>query len=299
MGTAPRYTFAYNAQGKLSGVDANIAGQPDAVVIGHSANDGRVTSITDPDGLGVQFQYAAARPYTPAVRVDRRGTAVRFGYGVGNRLNTVKVPLAPGDTLVSEFAPAEAKGISASYPLTQTYTRLNSPRTDVSDFTYLYLGRWGAPERIRDAMGRETVIERTGPFPASPTAVTTPGGLRSSVVYDARGRVGVQVLHNPFGDGLNDTTRYEYDDRWNAPTRISRQRAARRRRAAAGPDDGDTTPWATASGCSRATTRPPACTSPTIPSRRTASGRCRRCARPRPRGWRWTPWRTTAWATWS
>ena len=106
--------------------------------------------------------------------------------------------------------------------LANAHTLLDGPRTDVVDHTRIWVGRWGAPVRIRDALGAETRIRRNdAAFPALATEVVTPAGLRTEARYDARGRVDTTIVYNPLGDGQNAVSTFVYDDRWDAPDTVS------------------------------------------------------------------------------
>jgi YD repeat-containing protein len=121
------------------------------------------------------------------------------------------------------------------------FSLINGPRTDVTDNSRLWLDRWGAPRRIRNAEERETVLTRGDPrFPALVTRVDGPlraDGRRRTVSasYDARGNLVAQtdsstseerLVPDPAGGPASmrrvyATTRYEYGDpQWpDFPTR--------------------------------------------------------------------------------
>ncbi|HEX6373279.1 MAG TPA: RHS repeat-associated core domain-containing protein [Longimicrobium sp.] len=222
-GAAPAYDFIYDAGGILTHVNATTpTAATRTVALGHELGGGRVTYIQDPDQHTVRFGYGdAARAYLVTQRTDRRGTPLGFAYSPWGRLAFTRLPLAPGDTIVRRFDAVEDRGLGVSAPLASTYTLLDGPRTDVNDRTYVWHGDRGAPRRIRDPLGGETVIIRGDPaFPALATEVVAPGGLRTTAVYDARGRVSESVVHGPLGDARRTVTRYAYDDRWDAPTQI-------------------------------------------------------------------------------
>ena len=181
-----------------------------------------MTYIRDPDQETVRFAYGdASRPNLVTRRTDRRGTPLAFTFSPSGRLTSARLPLAPGDTIITSYASVEDRGIGTSVPVATAYTLLDGPRTDVEDRTFIWPAERGAPRRIRDALGGETVIRRTDSrFPALPTEVTSPGGRRSTAEYDSRGRVSRSRVHSPLGDSRAAQTRYAYDDRWDAPTEI-------------------------------------------------------------------------------
>ncbi|HEU0016059.1 MAG TPA: RHS repeat-associated core domain-containing protein [Longimicrobium sp.] len=181
-----------------------------------------IDSILDPDGRKVRFGEDAARSYRVASRTNRAGVQTTFGWDLAGTLSSVSVWADDTTQIVSRFEAAEARGVHSTVPVGGAYTLLDGPRTDVADHTYLWLARFGAPQRIRDAAGGETVITRgDSRFAALPTEVIAPGGLKSTVTYDERARVTRSIVFNPRGDLANDTTAYTYDDLWNKPATVT------------------------------------------------------------------------------
>src|SRR5690606_39260648 len=92
------------------------------------------------------------------------------------------------------------------------------PDSDVLDHTRFWLDRFGAPWKIRDALGNETVLQRgSATYPALVTRVEYPrladGSQRvQTATYNDRGNLKTSTEVNPYGDGRNATTRYEYTD---------------------------------------------------------------------------------------
>ncbi|HEX2076400.1 MAG TPA: RHS repeat-associated core domain-containing protein [Longimicrobium sp.] len=191
------------------------------VGVERDAATGRVTGLQDPDGFRVRFGYGSAGNRV-LTRTNRRGAVTRFEYDGAGRLSSARLPLAAGDTIVTRFTAAEGRGVGASVALVDAHTLLDGPRADVADLTRIWVGRWGAPVRIRDAVGAETRIRRDDDaFPGLATEVVTPGGLHTEARYDARGRVDTTLVYDPLDDGRNALTTYAWDDRWDAPTRTT------------------------------------------------------------------------------
>ena len=118
-----------------------------------------------------------------------------------------------GANIVQRFRAAEGAGVGASVAVAEAYTRLDGPRTDVGDTTLVWVDRWGAPTRIRDALGNETSLQRgDAAFPARVTRLRGPGGLVTRGSYTARGNPRTVTVENPLGDGRDAVTRYEYGD---------------------------------------------------------------------------------------
>jgi RHS repeat-associated protein len=221
--TAPAWWFAYTPGGVLTEVAATAPGAATrSVMVGYELGGGRVTYLRDPDTMRVRFAYGnAARPNVVTQRTDRRGTPLAFRFSASGRLTSTRVTLESGDSIVARFQPVEDRGLGQSVPLAAAYTLLDGPRTDVADRTYIWHTDRGAPRRIRDALGGETVITRAdGRFPALATEVVAPNGVKSTATYDARGRVSQSVVYGPLGDARYTLARYAYDDRWDLPTEV-------------------------------------------------------------------------------
>jgi RHS repeat-associated protein len=225
-GVAPAYLFTYdtwNGQPRLTQVNAATqTAQPRLVTLAHGLSDQRVTAITGPDGNPVRFSYVATLPRQINYRTDRRNATRRYTFSPIGRLTTTRVAATPADTLLTLFDPVEGKGVTASYTLAAAFTLIDGPRRDVGDTVQVWHGDWGAPRRIRDGTGSETLVVRGDPrFPALATETVAPGGVRSRVAYDARGRVDSAWVYNPLGDGRHALTTYAYDDLWDAPVRVT------------------------------------------------------------------------------
>lgn len=213
------YVFTYDDQnggGRLASVCALSPGGACRTTTPQYALGGRrVTGITDPDGTSVQFGYQGAETLVRS-RTDRRGAVTSFAYDPAFRLREASLPVpAAGYTIRQGFSAAEAAGWTASVPAAVAYTAYDGPRTDVADHTHFWVDRWGAPTRIRDALGSETSLTRgDARFPALVTRVDAPDGLATLAWYNARGNVDSTKVLDPLGDGRNAVTRYAYDDAW-------------------------------------------------------------------------------------
>jgi RHS repeat-associated protein len=234
-GVAPAWSFTY-AGGRLQRVSATVQGGPTRDVW-LTVSSGRVTAIRDPDGDSVSFVYGnAASPYRIQGHRDRRGTYTAYTYDAFGRLSQSRTWMgaAPVDSVdvIRRFAAAESRGVAAaapvgnsgapSVPTSQVFTLIDGPRTDVGDTVRIWLNPNGTVRRVRDPLGAESYAEYgDARFPALATASIAPNGLRGSVVYDARGRVSSSTVHDPLGDGVNRTTTYTWDDRWDQPRTIT------------------------------------------------------------------------------
>lgn len=200
-----------------------VEGQPRPVSVTMDGT-GRIGWISGPDSTAVGFGYTGTDLRVTS-RTDRRGVATRYAYGAGSRLETVRTPLTAGDTATVTFRPAESQGVqgTAASPADQVFTYVDGPRTDVQDITRFYLDRWGAPVRLRDALGNSTLVTRgDARWPALVTSVKQANGREVTATYDDRGRLvaaadwGTVPTH-----GRPATTLYELHPVWDAPVRVT------------------------------------------------------------------------------
>lgn len=223
QGGSQVYGFGYDANGQLSTVSS-----PGARTTTVSITSGRVDAITDPDAQVVRFTYEDVSSKRIASRMDRRGTVTSFAYDAGKKLARAKVDLQP-DSIRLGFIAQETRGLLGASPKTATdtaavYTDFFGPRTfatrvndRVNQETRLYVDRFGAPKRIRDALGDTAVVTRAdGEWAAAATQLIDATGFTTRAGYDARGNMIRAIAVNPFGDGRDTVTRYHYDPRWDA-----------------------------------------------------------------------------------
>ncbi|MHB1330059.1 MAG: RHS repeat domain-containing protein, partial [Gemmatimonadales bacterium] len=191
-----------------------------------------LTRIVEPDGRSVSFRYDdPAFPGFMTVRIDRRGGWSTFGYDGGRKLSVARTHLDAqgGLTGASIWAirPVESLGLPTNAPLdtANAFTQIDGPRTDSADVTAIWLDRFGAPTRIRDAHGSETYIQRAdGRWPALPTRVQAANGLVTTAGYDARGNIAADTVWSPLNGPPSEKaiTRYAWDQSWDAIQRIVR-----------------------------------------------------------------------------
>jgi hypothetical protein len=108
----------------------------------------------------------------------------------------------------------ESLGIVAAVDTAQARALYDGPRnnvTDATDTTAFWLDRYGAPRKIQDALGHVTLLRRgDATYPALVTEMQEPNGLVSHAWYGVRGNLDSITVRNPYGDGRNATTRYQY-----------------------------------------------------------------------------------------
>jgi RHS repeat-associated protein len=214
------FSFHYASDGKVERMESpGVGGTPRVTHLHRSG--ARVDSIRGPDTASVGFGYADARALVPTSRMNRVRVATYFRYDPAGRVAASRLDLSSTDSIVHRLRAHESLGLATSSGIgavdtAAAYALLDGPRTDVGDSTRLWLDRWGAPRRIRNALNQETVFARNNPlFPVLVTRVRHPNGFRENATYDARGRVVTTRRHAPLEDGDSSITRYAYDDpRW-------------------------------------------------------------------------------------
>jgi RHS repeat-associated protein len=214
-GTRPFYEFHYTADSLLWKVTAPpLASQARETTIGYDAAIRRLT-ITDPDLQSVHFDNHPTA-WLIEWRTDRRGTLTRYRYVNGAMLDA-RIYMAGGGTsssdIVTTFIPAETRGFRGTPAVDPAvaYTRIDGPRPGAADTTLIWVNRWGAPTRIRDALGNETrVFREHATFPTLVTRTIAPNGYTQRAVYDHLARLTQAIGINSLGDGRNDTTAFQY-----------------------------------------------------------------------------------------
>jgi RHS repeat-associated protein len=198
-GAACTYTLAYDVDANLDYIQDPSGRRLDATF---AANDGRLTSLTDPDGNSVVFGWDGDRRIIS--RRTRRGYTTTYEYSlgraVGSRITKVTVPVGrvAGDpaTAVTVFDAWNDKGLAVgttgqiAVDTAQAFTRIFGPRPSVADDASFWVDRWGAPVKIVDAVPSTTTLVRGNPaVPALVTRVNFPDGRVDSMTYDGRGNL--------------------------------------------------------------------------------------------------------------
>jgi YD repeat-containing protein len=225
-GARPFYEFHYTSDSLLWKVTAPpLAAQTRETVLAWDAG-ARELTVTDPDAEAVVFRYHATAGMI-LWRTDRRGALTSYGYNRGAMVNARIHMTGTGASsadIVTGFIPAETRGFIGNPAVDPAvaYTRILGPRS-MADTTLIWVNRWGAPTRIRDALGNETrVFRENATYPALVTRTIAPNGLVSTAHHDAFARLDSAVVHNGLGDGRRAVTRYRYADTlWvNLPTHV-------------------------------------------------------------------------------
>jgi RHS repeat-associated protein len=238
--------FSYDSSGRLSMIQlaapAGVARQSYAFSWGTdrytvtapggrttvvTLENGRVTGIQDPDSLSILFSYADATSRLITRQTDKSGTPTTYKYTkVGNRL--IQVDDRPNLTV--EFQPVETRSLkingvpaqgSSSGTALETRTVINGPRLDLM-YKEIWTDRYGAPVLARDNWSQTILLRGDARFPALVTETRTITGT-TRMVYDDRGNPVRITAVDPYGDGRDAVTSYEYADPLNPslPTRIT------------------------------------------------------------------------------
>ena len=241
-GTGPGlpYVFDYSDPSRITIVAPNVR-DAQGVLWDRQAvvtfSNGRVSYIRDSGVTGnlPSFAYVGTTNRI-SQRTDRRGNTTFFTYDEGQKLRSTRRQMGTspsGADISLGFFAHESKGSARAVRSDSVFTYVKGPRANVTTETYsassdttvstFWIDRFGAPWRIRNALGHETVLYRNGPevntsgtqvgtWPAKVGWMQTPSGLVTTATYTTRGNVRTATAANPYGDGRNATTRYEYTD---------------------------------------------------------------------------------------
>jgi RHS repeat-associated protein len=186
---------------------------------GGNQNGARIGRIADPGGRVVRFAYLGSpNQHRMRWREDGRGARTTFQYDATGRVTEVEREAGSGLTPVRlALQPGMSLGLEVAMDTADAYAQVDGPRTDVRDVTRYWLDAAGAPRRIVDPLGHETLLDRTDArFPALVTRVESPVGLVSRAFHDARGNVDSTSMMRAAGLAV---TRYRWDPRFDFATR--------------------------------------------------------------------------------
>jgi len=241
-GSGSVYTFTYASPTDCATRLASVTAPGDRTT-NLTNPSGQVTAISDPDNRGVGFGYDPGFANRMISRTDRRGSTTFYAFDAGSRLTTDSLPLGTGQTpIVQRIRPVESFGLATAVDTAVATTRVDGPRVDVADTTAFWLDRFGAPRRLRNALGHETILTRgDARWPALVTRVRYPNGRVDGAAYDGRGNLTEATDSSHFDDRLvvppcpqgppclpgtmvrlYATTRYTWDTKWDFVTSVVR-----------------------------------------------------------------------------
>lgn len=216
------YDFAYNGSAKLDSVLAP-GNRGTKVYIASAVVD----SIRDADITKVRFTYGSSpNEKRMASRNDRRGYTTSYSYDAANRLSQHSRTLEDASTITVNVAVAETRSVpGSSYPTAQpldsVYTSVDGPRSDVADVTRFWITGLGLPYRVRDPLGRETVVTYDATWPAQVKTSRAPNALRSRMTYTSRALADSLIVENTLGTGADAVTTYAWHSTFELPTSIT------------------------------------------------------------------------------
>ena len=181
---------------------------------------GRIVTIQDPDLTTIQFAYGQGTSRVTS-RTDRRNVVNTFAYDGANRVAQASLDMSPAPIILTGVRPLESVGFVSPVDTAWATSKLDGPRTDVSDTTIFWLDRYGQPRRIVNAKGYLTLLKRQSlNWPVLPTELVAANGLVRRATYDARGNILLDSVLDPLGDGRAAVARYEWDAAWDFVTKI-------------------------------------------------------------------------------
>jgi RHS repeat-associated protein len=229
LATPLTYTFLYDGAGHLDSVVAPGAGQVTRLrprALAGQPNVAVVDSIIDPDTTAVTFRYASSTSPLMQGQLDRRGTLTEWTYETPHTVAEATTTLSevgqPTVSVRTTLRHAQSAGSGTSLLLAaDVVSSIQSPRTDTVVVTTFWLDRFGAPRKMRNALGDTVLLHQAPTFPGLVAATRQPNGLTSRAYFDSRGNVDSTLTVNPLGDARDAVTRYVWDAKWNAPTRVT------------------------------------------------------------------------------
>jgi len=220
--TTISYQFVYNV---TAGILDSVIAPPIGTVkraTKVTRSGSLVTAIRDPDLQTVRFAYDGATNRV-ASRTDRRGSVTTFTYDVGKKVNQSSLNMGSGKlAIVHRLRSLESLGIANSgtpsaVDTAVAYTMYNGPRVGIGDTTAFWLDSLGAPRRIINALGLETLLTRgNDTFPALVTKIRYPNLRVVTATYDGHGNITSSTDSSVAPqNGKYATTRFAWNTKWD------------------------------------------------------------------------------------
>ncbi len=192
--------------------------------------DGQLRTIEDPDTSEVSFGCAVGTSCSRIEwRENRKGHRSHYSYDDGGKLTSARIDLAGGDSIRVTFTSSESRGYASTGSGTalsfeQARTTFDGPRlpSDAADTAAFWVNSLGAPARIRDALGNETVVVRADRrWPMLATELRQANGFVTRAAYNTRGLVDSTIAIKPHGPlSPNAVTEYTWHSSWEFPVTI-------------------------------------------------------------------------------
>ena len=171
------------------------------------ANGGSIQH--EPSGAVTSYTEANGRI---ASWTDVRGTRTNFHYVPGGLLSSAHTPTGtPGDSVKQIFYAGEGAALVGPKLQVDVFTGIYNPRfSPAQPFTKLWLGPWGNPLVVTDAVGRTTSVLPHATFPLLAARVTAPSGYSHYALYNAHGKL--TYLNADAVNGQTPEWYYRYTD---------------------------------------------------------------------------------------
>jgi YD repeat-containing protein len=215
-GAPDRWVFRYSSA-LLDSVTAPAnPGATRTVKVYRNTTTGQVDSIADPDSQRVRFTYVSGTNRI-ASRHDKELKNTTFSYDAGGKLSQVSIEANATEWITTGLQALESRGFATGAggtPVTpdKAYTLIDGPRSDVADSTLIWLNGYGAPRRVRDAVGHATNLTYSGTWPALVTEVADPAGVVTVATYNAStGRLATQTVRSPYGNADSTLTSFHWN----------------------------------------------------------------------------------------
>ena len=227
-----QFTLSYGLEqaGFLDGISATDGRTGTRKLEVHIDALHRVQRFVNPDARASTILFGFDSTMTQRIisRTGANGAITRYTFAAANLLAKASFALGGGQYIDKTFGPRFLLGLSGSAAVdpASDFAWVDGPRTDVGDTTWFWLDRFGAPQRIRDALGNETVITRgDSRWVANPTRIRGADGHITSAVYDSvRGNVASVTDSTMYKDAGSvrtyATTRYEWNTTWDLVRKI-------------------------------------------------------------------------------
>lgn len=217
------YQFNYTS-GKLTSISSPGTSGVRTTSIVRQGTESRIKEIVDPTVVAgrtdkVVFDHVG----TTAVvlgRTDRRGVRTEFVTEAGApTLATASTPLAIGGTVTHTFRTVRAQNLTTlvTAHIDSAYTRYDAPRplSDAADHRKFWVNGLGAPVKIADAYNKLTTIVYDTLWQGHVARVVRANGFTDTATYDARGNLATLRAKNPYGEGQDELTTFQWDAKWD------------------------------------------------------------------------------------
>ncbi|HKS04919.1 MAG TPA: RHS repeat-associated core domain-containing protein [Gemmatimonadaceae bacterium] len=225
-GAVPAYLFKYVTVGGSPMLDTVHAPK------NPSASHRRVIMqrtnrvITGFSGTDFTWHSALNMVYDTATGRMNSGTGslVTFTWGSGTLVTEFSIAASDmGGTVITTLCPAEGASLvscATTPPLASAAsTKIDGPRTDVSDTSRVWLTGFGAVRRARNPFGDTSAVFReNGSFPLLITKTVGPNGFTQRATYTSRGLVDSLIDVDPLGTSVNAVTRHSWHSTFNRVT---------------------------------------------------------------------------------